>query len=273
MTNLSGGLLRGIQEAQRSPPTAAAATLVLLSDGHANEGVTDHGELERFAAGAQRGRHHDLDDRHRPRLRRGPAGRDRARRRRQRQLRRAWRRRRRGARLEVDGLLAQASRPRASRCARATRSSAVRLFNDLPATAIEGGFMAELGDLYAGETRRILLEIDVPALAELGLAKVCELELRWVDIESMKSELATIPVSRQRRPGRRGRRPRRQPDGDHRARLPARPARQARGDRRAARRRRRPGQGNLAAGCRRPGRSRARRAAGDAGRNSRPRRT
>ena len=55
--------------------------------------------------------------------------------------------------------------------------------------------MAELGDLYAGETRRILLEIDVPALGELGLAKVCDLELRWVDIESMKSELATIPVS------------------------------------------------------------------------------
>ena len=55
--------------------------------------------------------------------------------------------------------------------------------------------MVELGDLYAGETRRILLEIDVPAIGELGLAKVCELELRWVDIESMKSELATIPVS------------------------------------------------------------------------------
>ena len=55
--------------------------------------------------------------------------------------------------------------------------------------------MVELGDLHAGETRRILLEIDVPAIAELGLAKVCDLELRWVDIESMKSQLATIPVS------------------------------------------------------------------------------
>ena len=47
--------------------------------------------------------------------------------------------------------------------------SAVRLFNDLPATAIEDGFMVELGDLYAGETRRMLLEIDVPALHGLGL--------------------------------------------------------------------------------------------------------
>jgi Ca-activated chloride channel family protein len=54
--------------------------------------------------------------------------------------------------------------------------------------------MAELGDLYAGETRRLLLEIDVPALSGLGLRKVCELELRWVEIESMKSQSVAIPV-------------------------------------------------------------------------------
>ena len=47
----------------------------------------------------------------------------------------------------------------------------MRLFNDLPATGIEGGFMVELGDFHAGETRRVLLEIDVPAIAELGLAQ------------------------------------------------------------------------------------------------------
>ena len=51
MTNLSGGLLRGIQEAQRAAD-GGGATLVLLSDGHANEGVTDHERLASFAAGA-----------------------------------------------------------------------------------------------------------------------------------------------------------------------------------------------------------------------------
>jgi Ca-activated chloride channel family protein len=96
---------------------------------------------------------------------------------------------------EVEGLIAQAVQAASLTVRPGDAVSAVRLFNDLPATATEGGFMVELGDLYAGETRRILLEIDVPALGELGLAKVCDLELRWVDIESMKSELATIPVS------------------------------------------------------------------------------
>jgi Ca-activated chloride channel family protein len=193
-TNLSGGLLRGIQEAQRAA-NGGGATLVLLSDGHANEGVTDHDQLERFAAGAQRGRITTstigiglgYDEELLASIARGGSGNasfaehgDDA-----------------GAALasEVEGLMAQAVQAASLTVRPSDEVSAVRLFNDLPATATDGGFMAELGDLYAGETRRILLEIDVPALSGLGLAKVCDLELRWVDIESMKSELATIPVS------------------------------------------------------------------------------
>ncbi len=102
-----------------------------------------------------------------------------------------------GAQLasEVDGLLATAAQATSLTVRPSDDVAAVRLFNDLPATVIEDGFMAELGDLYAGETRRILLEIDVPALSGLGLKQVCELELRWVDIASMKSKVASIPVS------------------------------------------------------------------------------
>ncbi len=40
MTNLSGGYLRGLQEARRVA-NGRGATLVLLSDGHANEGLTN----------------------------------------------------------------------------------------------------------------------------------------------------------------------------------------------------------------------------------------
>ena len=49
MTNLSGGYLRGIQEARRVAD-GRGSTLLLLSDGHANDGVTDHAELERIAS-------------------------------------------------------------------------------------------------------------------------------------------------------------------------------------------------------------------------------
>ncbi len=194
MTNLSDGLLRGIQEAQRAGD-GDGATLVLLSDGHANEGIVDQARLERFAAGAQQARITSstigiglgYDEDLLAAIARGGGGNtsfaehgDDA-----------------GAALarEVDGLLEQAAQAASLTVRPTTDVDAVRLFNDLPATAIEGGFMAELGGLSAGETRRLLLEIDVPALSELGLAKVCDLELRWVDVESMQSKLATIPVS------------------------------------------------------------------------------
>jgi Ca-activated chloride channel family protein len=194
MTNLSGGFLRGIQEARRVAD-GGGATLVLLSDGMANQGVIDHEQLERFAEGAQSahvststiGIGHGYDEDLLASIARGGSGNthfaehgDDA-----------------GAALasEVDGLLEQSVQAASLTVRPGDEVSAVRLFNDLPATGIDGGFMVELGDLHAGETRRVLLEIDVPAIAGLGLAKVCDLELRWVEIDSMESKVASIPVS------------------------------------------------------------------------------
>ena len=48
-TNLSGGLLRGVAEARRVSGDRGA-TLLLLSDGHANQGVVDHDALGRIGA-------------------------------------------------------------------------------------------------------------------------------------------------------------------------------------------------------------------------------
>ena len=45
---------------------------------------------------------------------------------------------------------------------------------------VDGGFMVELGDFYAGQQRKLLLELTSPAMAALGLAQVCELDLQWV---------------------------------------------------------------------------------------------
>ena len=52
MTNLSGGLLRGLQEARRVA-TDAGATVLLLSDGHANQGILEHDKLAAVAANAR----------------------------------------------------------------------------------------------------------------------------------------------------------------------------------------------------------------------------
>lgn len=192
-TNLSGGLLRGVQEARRVKDEHGA-TLVLLSDGHANVGVTTHDELERIASGARNagvtattiGLGLGYDEQLMAAVSRGGAGNahfaeepDTA-----------------GAALasEVDGLLDQVVQA-ASLTVRPTGAvDAVHLFNDLPAITIDGGFMVELGDFYSGEQRKLLLTIDVPAMAALGLARVCELELQWVDIATLDSHTVTIPV-------------------------------------------------------------------------------
>src|SRR4051794_27344910 len=48
MTDISSGYLRGLQEARRVCGDAGA-TLLLISDGHANQGVTDHDQLRGIA--------------------------------------------------------------------------------------------------------------------------------------------------------------------------------------------------------------------------------
>ncbi len=192
-TNLSGGYLRGAQEARRVGGDHGA-TLLLLSDGHANVGVTDHVELERIATAAQgRGVNTSTiglglgyDEALMAAIARGGGGNthfaeegDSA-----------------GAAVaaEVEDLLEQVIQA-ASLTVRPTSDvAAVHLFNDLPAVAIEDGFMVELGDFYAGEERRLLLAIDVPAIPRLGLAQVCELQLAYVDVISLNTETVTIPV-------------------------------------------------------------------------------
>ena len=194
MTDLAGGYLRGIQEAQRVAADDGAATLVLLSDGHANTGITDHARLEQFAAGAQRagivsstvGIGLGYDEDLLAAIARGGAG----------DTHFAENGDDAGAALssEVEGLLTESVQAVSLTVQPSSDVSAVRLFNDLPVSTIEGGFMVELGNLHSAEQRRLILEADVPAIAAVGLASICELELRWVDVESMRSERADIPV-------------------------------------------------------------------------------
>lgn len=193
MTNLSAGLIRGLQESLRGDDPEAT-TLVLLSDGHANGGITDHSKLGALAKTAMKrqitistvgiGRGYD-EDLLEVLSREGggnshfaETGDD------------------AGAQLasEVDGLLEQAVQAASLTCRPSDEVASVRLFNDLSSTALPDGFMTELGDLSSGEKRKLLFEIDVPAIESLGLAKVCDFEVRWVDTDTMESQVAKIPV-------------------------------------------------------------------------------
>ena len=168
MTNLSGGYLRGIQEARRVA-SDRGFTLLVLSDGHANVGVTDHAGLEQIASGAH---HHggttstigiglDYDEQLMAAIARGGAG----------NTHFAEQADEAGAALttEVDDLLEQVIQAASLTIRPGSDATAIHLVNDLPATAVGGAVMVELGDFYAGEERRLMLALDVPAMSGLGL--------------------------------------------------------------------------------------------------------
>src|SRR5690242_13206134 len=48
-TNLSGGLIEGAQHARKGAKEGTVSRVILLSDGHANTGVTDAGKLAAIA--------------------------------------------------------------------------------------------------------------------------------------------------------------------------------------------------------------------------------
>lgn len=193
-TNLSGGYLRGLQEARRGAGPAGA-TIVLVSDGHANTGVTDPAALRDVAAnaGAQsiststigvgrgydqdllaeiatggNGNHAFADD--------GDAA---------------------AAALagEIEGLLSKTVQAASLLIAPTSDVAHVGVLHDLPSHAVAGGVMVELGDFYAAETRKLLVELTVPAMAALGLAQVGELTLTYVELPALTQHTVTLPVS------------------------------------------------------------------------------
>ena len=192
-TDLSSGYLRGLQEARRAARDSGA-TVLLVSDGHANAGVTDPDRLEGIAADA-RGRGITTsslgfglgyDERIMSALARGGAGNE----------------------LfaeepdtavgliagEVEGLLAQTAQA-ASLLVRPTAAvRAVQVVNELPVTATADGIVAELGSFYADEVRKIVLVLDVPGIAALGLTQVATLEFTYVELPALKQHTVSVPL-------------------------------------------------------------------------------
>lgn len=194
-TDLSSGYLRGLQELRRVAGEGGG-TLLVISDGHVNSGVTDPARFAEIAATARRqqvvtstlglglgydesllvtladagsGNHHFAE------------GRDQA-----------------GALIasEVDHLLDKAVQAASLVVELSPEVQLLRLYNDLPAQQVgDGQVMVELGDLYAEETRRLLLRLSVPAMAGLGLAQVATLRLRYVELPGLVEQVVTLPVT------------------------------------------------------------------------------
>ncbi len=195
MTDLAGGYLRGLQEARRAAGPAGA-TLLLVSDGHANEGITDHDQLHAIA---RQGHEHRVvtttlgyglgfDEQLLGAIADGGAGEalfaedpDTA-----------------GKLVaeQVDGLLSKSAQAAHLVVRLQEPVTSVFVFGELPSVQLpDGAVMVELGDLWAGEARRLLLRLHVPAMAALGLARIAELTLQYVELPSLDAHTVTVPIA------------------------------------------------------------------------------
>ena len=211
-TDLSAGYLMGLREATRALGLATAdaplarATVLLLSDGHANAGIIDAEQLASVAAQAQRGATptttstlglgQGYDEVILAALARGGSG----------EHRYAPDVDAAGAEFAglVDDLLATSVTgallrvvPRGGGGEHAAPGGVERIVvhGALPSWADAGAVVVNLGDLYAGEERQVLVTLGVPALATLGTMTVAELELAYTSLPDLEVHTVTLPVS------------------------------------------------------------------------------
>jgi Ca-activated chloride channel family protein len=193
-TNLSGGWLRGLGELIEAHPDGPRKIL-LLTDGLANEGITDPGDLVGMARRARlegvststigfgEGFDEDLlremadagggnthfaatpDD--------APGIFER----------------------ELEGLTRVVAHNVTLDVRPGPAVELLGVLNDYPSLPVVGGAQVELGDAYAGERRRVVLELRMSHLAALGPCVVAELVLRFTSVgETIEQRTRTIPI-------------------------------------------------------------------------------
>jgi Ca-activated chloride channel family protein len=200
-TDLGAGYLRGLRELRRAVGTGAGGsnaggTLLVISDGHVNAGITD---VDQFASMTSKaygeglvtstlGYGHGYDETLLAAIARSGSGNhvfaadpDAA-----------------GAAIarEVDGLLDKVVQAATLTVHFASSVQMLHLYNDLPAQQIGAGqVMIEVGDLYSQEQRKLLMRLQVPAMAALGLAHIATLVLQYVELPGLVEHTVKLPIS------------------------------------------------------------------------------
>ena len=182
-TNLSGGWLRAAELLNTTPRPGAVRRIVLLTDGHANNGVTDPDRLATMVNG---GTASDITssfigfaDGHDETLLSALAdagrGND------------YWCADADAAAAvfatEFEGLATVTAQNLSVAISTNDHVATVRVLNGLPTTtAPDGTVNVTLGDAYAGETRRMLAELRLRPLPETTEFDVATLEVRWTSV-------------------------------------------------------------------------------------------
>lgn len=197
-TDLSAGYLLGLREIKRSLAAThhTGATLLLVSDGHANSGIREPDRLKDVAATALSegivtstlglGLGYDevlLDS-----MTRGGNGNHRF-------------------APDVDTAVSEIQQTVSdlldvSVVAATVRITpqgnaidGIRLRQDLPVWREPGALVINIGDLYAGEQRKLLITFDVPAVANLGTATIADITIDFTTVADLADHHVQLPVS------------------------------------------------------------------------------
>lgn len=195
-TDISAGYLMGLRELTRVT-TVGASTLLLISDGHANSGEQDPKILASIATkhATQRvttstiGLGNGYDEIILEALATGGGGAHRF----ASTIDEAV-----GAiAAEVSDLLDKSAVNAVLRVKPVqglTQPPQIQVIQRLPFWKDGEDYVVQLGDLYAGENRRFIIGLEVPGIAALGLAKVADIVLEYLNLAEMTEISVTMPV-------------------------------------------------------------------------------
>ena len=196
-TDISAGYLMGIRELKRVK-SAGGSTLLLISDGHANAGMTDPQFFREVAikSASERittstiGLGTGYDETILEALAQGGGGAHRF----------------AGTVDEAVGAIAAEvadllDKAVVNAVLRITPTSAlmgapsIEILQRLPYFMDNETYVLQLGDLYSGENRRFVVEIPLPGIEALGLCHIANLSIEYLDLDARQEMTITLPIN------------------------------------------------------------------------------
>jgi Ca-activated chloride channel family protein len=196
-TDISAGYLLGLRELTRMP-ASGGSTLLLISDGHANAGEQEPKFFTEVAAKSAQskvttssiGLGNGYDEKILEALAQGGGGAHRF----ASTIDEAI-----GAiAAEVEDLLDKAivnTVLRVTPDAALTRQPQIEVLQRMPHWKDGDTYVLQLGDLYAGENRRFMIDIEVPGIKALGLCKIADITIEYLNLADRQEISVTMPVN------------------------------------------------------------------------------
>ena len=195
-TDISAGYTLGLRELSRVQ-TDAGATLLLISDGHANAGEQDPKVLASVATKhatekittSTIGLGHGYDEKILEAIAQGGNG--------QHRFASTIDEAVGAIAAEVDDLLEKSvvnAVLRVTPVAGLAGIPSIEILQRLPYWMDGPTYVVQLGDIYAGENRRFVIDIEVPGMPALGLCTIADITLEYLNIAEMQEISVSMPV-------------------------------------------------------------------------------